>query len=96
MDNGAGRTAQFNDGSERVREPQFHSMQQVEGNYRRTSVLDNLKPTGNGLGTADRQRQLMGINQSAIGQSEGNFDKSLWLRIANPVPRVKNGEANHG
>lgn len=88
MPNGIGRTADFTDGSERVREPQFQPVQTEQ--YRRTSVLDNLLPTGNGLGARDKQRQIMGINHSAIGQSEGNFDKSLWLRNEVPESRYKN------
>lgn len=90
MPNGIGRTADFHDGSERVREPQFQSMQQVRGDYRRISVLDNLLPSGNGMSEADKSRVVMGVNQSAIGQSEGNFDKSLWLRNQAPAARYKN------
>lgn len=77
----AERSQSFYDGSEAVRNPSFRPVQMQP--YRRTSTLDNLFPTGNGMGSQDRQRQMMGIGSSAIGQSPDTFDKSLWLR--NPV-----------
>jgi len=65
-------------------------MQSVNGSYRRTSTLDTLKPSGNGMADADRNRLLMGINRSKVGQSDETFDKSLWLGNTKPVPRYEN------
>lgn len=91
MPNGEGRTAEMVAGAERVREPQFHSMQQQSGagNYQRTSVLDTLQPSGNGFSGMDRQRLLMGVNKSAIGQAQSTFDQSLWLRNERPPSLYK-------
>lgn len=82
MPNGsaAPRSQNFYEGSESVRQPQFKTIQQVPGTYRRTSTLDNLYPTGNGMDDQGRQRQMMGISSSAIGQSSDSFEKSIWLR----------------
>jgi hypothetical protein len=74
----AERSQDFYDGSETSRHPAFRPVR-VEP-YRRTSTLDNLFPTGNGMGEQDKQRALMGIGRSAIGQSGETFDKSLWIR----------------
>lgn len=78
MPGGTARSQDFFAGSENVRHPQFQPVQMLP--YRRTSTLDNLFPTGNGMGTQDKQRQMMGVRTSAIGQSSDTFDKSLWLR----------------
>jgi hypothetical protein len=89
MANGEGRTAAMVDGAERVREPQFRTVQQAPGRYVRTSVLDNLQPSGNGVSALDRQRLLLGVNKSAIGQSDDTFDKGLWLRNERPPSLYK-------
>ena len=81
MSTGDSRNGSFVAGSESVRQPEFSSMQQQHRiGYQRTSLLDNLQPSGNGYGSADRQRLVLGVNNSANGQSSGNFDDSLWLR----------------
>lgn len=76
MANGvADRSQSFYDGSESARAslPTFQT-------YRRTSTLDNLFPTGNGMADQDRERVLMGIPRSPIGQSTNTFNQSIWLR----------------
>lgn len=85
-----GRTAEMVDGAERVREARFRTAQQVVGNYRNTSVLDNLQPSGNGLSAMDRQRALLGVRQSSLGSSSETYDKSLWLRNERPAALYKN------
>ena len=82
MPNGVARSKDFFEASESVRQPSFRPVQLDP--YRRTSTLDNLFPTGNGMGEQDKQRSLMGIQHSAIGQSTDTFDKSLWLRSERP------------
>lgn len=78
MANGeGGRTAEMVDGAERVREPRFSV--QTESKYRRTTVLDNLMPTGNGISALDQQRRLMGGRGSGSGSSKDTFEKRLWL-----------------
>jgi hypothetical protein len=74
----ADRSQSFYNGSEAVRNPAFRPVQMQP--FQRTSTLDSLMPTGNGMGDQDKQRQMMGIGTSAIGQSQDTFDKSLWLR----------------
>lgn len=80
MSNGSGRNSEMVEGAIRVREPQFRTQQQGAGSYRRTSILDNLTPTGNGMSGLDKQRVTMGITRSSIGLSENTFEKGLWLR----------------
>lgn len=77
MPNGQGRTAQMIEGAERVRQPRFSV--QTASKYTRTSVLDNLRPTGNGVGAQDQQRRLMGGRGSGVGSSQDTFEKRLWL-----------------
>lgn len=85
MENGMGRSAIMQQGAEAVREPQFHTMRLAEDSqYHKTSVLDNLQPSGNGRSALDRQRLLMGVNQSAIGQADSTFESHLWLRNERP------------
>lgn len=80
MPNGVARSQDFFEGSERSRMPEFHTMQQGAGGaYRRTSTLDNLLPSGNGLAEPDKQRALIGVKHSPVGQSDETFDRSLWL-----------------
>lgn len=78
----AERSQDFYDGSEASRHPSFRPVQ-VEP-YRRTSTLDNLFPTGNGMGEMDKQRALLGVPRSPIGQSESTYNTSLWLRNERP------------
>lgn len=87
----SGRTAHFMDSAEKVRMPEFRSMQQVVGNYRRTSLFDNLLPTPNGMGSSDYSRFKLGINKSAIGESTSTFERGLWLRTERPPPLYENG-----
>jgi hypothetical protein len=46
-------------------------------------------PSGNGVSALDRQRLLLGVNKSAIGQSDGTFESSLWLRNERPPSLYK-------
>lgn len=80
----AGRSMEFNDSAAKVRSPQFRTLQNSVGNYRRTSILDNLMPSRVGLGTQDYERAKLGIGRSSSGQSESTFDKGLWLRAERP------------
>ena len=80
----AGRSEQFNDAATKVRSPQFRTLQNTVGNYRRTSILDNLMPSRNALGTQDYERAKLGVPRSSSGQSESTFDKGLWLRAERP------------
>lgn len=84
------RSEEFEDGAERVRSPQFESVQQ-QGirNYQQTSVLDNLRPNQNGMGSQDLQRRMMGINQSPTGTSQSTFDQRLWIRNREPTLRAE-------
>lgn len=93
MNGEGGRTAQMVDGAESVREPEFRTMQQVGLGYRKTSVLDNLQPSGNGMSGLDRQRQMFGIK--SLGQDENTADRGMWLR--NPSnPSLYNTNLNFG
>lgn len=75
------RTEDFADGAERVRNPQFQSVQQqANRNFLAISVLDNVMPNQNGMGSQDLQRRLVGSQNSATGRSESTFDRQLWLR----------------
>lgn len=77
MNGVADRSQDFYDGSEGSRQPSFRPVRLAP--YRRTSTLDNLLPSGNGMAEPDKQRSIMGINRSTIGQSNDTFDKSLWI-----------------
>lgn len=84
------RQENFSDGYERVREPRFESIQQQGNrNFQATSVLDNIMPNQNGIGTSDLQRRMMGIQSSAIGSAESTFDKRLWISHREPSNRAK-------
>lgn len=78
----AERSQDFYDGSEASRSPSFRPIQTEP--YRRTSTLDNLFPTGNGMGEQDKQRALMGVRHAPIGQSDSTYQSSLWLRNEQP------------
>lgn len=75
MNGVADRSQDFYNGSESARAslPAFST-------YKRTSTLDNLFPTGNGMADQDRERLLMGVPHSPIGQSTNTFNQSIWLR----------------
>lgn len=89
------RSAEFSDGAERVRTPQFESVQQQHNrNYLATSVLDQVMPTQNGLGAQDLQRRIVGGQGSASGQAQSTFDKRLWLRTPEPAARSRRIEGN--
>lgn len=75
---GEGRMQTFGAGAEAVRSPQPRSV--ALRPYRRTSVLDSLQPSQNGMGSVDHQREMYGVKGSASGESEETFDKSLWIR----------------
>jgi hypothetical protein len=79
-----GRVMQFNDAAIKVRSPQFRALQNSVGNYRRTSILDNLLPSRNALGSNDWERAKLGVPRSSSGQSDSTFDKGLWLRSERP------------
>jgi hypothetical protein len=86
MQNGIGRSAVMQQGAEAVREPQFHTMQlAANSQYRKTSVLDSLLPSGNGRSALDRQRLIYGVDHSAIGQADSTFESHLYLRPERPV-----------
>lgn len=80
----AGRSTEFSNAATRVRSPQFRTLQNSVGNYRRTSILDNLMPSRNALGSQDYERAKLGVPRSSSGQSESTFDKGLWLRSERP------------
>jgi hypothetical protein len=84
----AGRSQEFQEAATRVRQPQFRTLQNAVGGglrtYRRTSLLDNLQPSRNALGSMDWERAKLGVPKSPIGQSDSTFDKSLWLRAERP------------
>jgi hypothetical protein len=82
MNGVADRSQDFFEGSESVRKPSFKPVR-IQS-YRRTSTLDNLYPTGNGMAQRDTQRVMLGIPRSSIGQSDETFDKSLWLPRDHP------------
>lgn len=84
------RTEDFNDGFDKVRTPQFESIQQQSNrNYAATSVLDNIIPNQNGMGASDLQRRLVGSQGSPVGRAESTFDKQLWLRHPEPSNKAK-------
>lgn len=83
------RTEEFNGGSESSRSPQFQSVQQQSNRlYTARSVLDNIIPNQNGMGSADLQRHLVGSQDSPSGRSEATFDRQLWLRHREPSVRA--------
>lgn len=76
------RSEDFVDGAERVRQPQFQSVQQQHNrNFQAMSVLDtpSVIPNQNGMGTGDLQRRMIGFRDSATGRSESTYDKQIWL-----------------
>lgn len=84
------RSAEFEDGFAQVREPKFQTVQaQHNANYRATSVLDNVIPNQNGLGSSDLQRRLVGSQGAATGRSQETFDRQLWLRHPEPSNRAR-------
>jgi hypothetical protein len=84
------RTDEFIDGTDRARMPQFESVQQqANRNYQPRSVLDNVIPNQNGMGTQDLQRRMVGSQNSSVGRSESTFDRQLWLRHPEPSNRAK-------
>lgn len=85
MLNGVGRSfAELQSSATAVRAPHFQTAQHPLAKYQRMSVLDNLFPSGNGRSAGDRQRLLMGIEKSTIGQADSTFDQRLWLRSERP------------
>lgn len=83
------RTEDFNSGFDSVRSPQFESIQQqANRNFVNTSVLDNIMPNPNGMGSADFQRVLVGRKQSTIGTADSTFDRSLWITHQEPRNRA--------
>ena len=86
------RSEDFADGAARVRAPQFESVQQqANRNFAALSVLDNVMPNQNGMGTQDLQRRLVGSQGQATGRSQETFDKQLWLRHPEPTARSREG-----
>jgi hypothetical protein len=76
------RSEDFADGAERVRQPQFKSVQQQHNaNFRAMSVLDTPYsiPNQNGMGTSDLQRRMIGFRDAATGRSDSTYDKQIWL-----------------
>jgi hypothetical protein len=93
-----GRSAEFASGNESARQPQFQSVQQQSNrNFQALSVLDNVIPNQNGMGSNDLQRRLVGSQGSPVGRSSSTFDKQLWLRHPEPTNRAKTTEGKiHG
>lgn len=99
MNGAAGRTAEMVGGAENAREPSFQTMQQQHAamgfGYRKTSILDNLQPSGNGMSGLDKQRQMYGIK--SLGQDQETADKGLWLKgTSNPNPALYNSNMSFG
>lgn len=69
-----GRSSDFEDGAERVRQPV-----RVQ-NFRPMSNLEEVLPTGNGMSSTDRERLLYGAHDSGIGRSDSDRDKHLYLQ----------------
>lgn len=84
------RSEEFSDGADKVRSPQFESVQQQSNrNFQAISVLDNVIPNANGMGQMDLQRRMYGSKGSAIGRSETTFDRQLWLHHPEPDVSVQ-------
>lgn len=84
------RSDEFADGAERVRQPQFRSIQQQHNaNFRAMSVLDtpSVIPNQNGMGVGDLERRKIGFRDSATGRSESTYDKQIWLSHPDTTPR---------
>lgn len=84
------RSEDFADGAERVRQPQFSSVQQQHNrNFQPMSVLDtpSVIPNQNGMGAGDLQRRMIGFKDSATGRSESTYDKQIWLSHPDSAPR---------
>lgn len=94
------RSEDFADGAERVRQPQFTSVQQQHNrNFQAMSVLDtpSVRPNQNGLGVADLQRRMIGFKDSATGRSESTYDQQIWLSHPDTTPRNEaRNRANDG
>ena len=87
------RTEEFSGGAEEVRSPQFRSVQQqANRHFTATSVLDNVIPNQNGMGTADLERRMVGSENSLVGRSKETFDRQLWLRHQQPTGRIQHLE----
>jgi hypothetical protein len=85
------RSEEFAEGYESVRRPQFQSVQQQSNrHFTPMSVLDNIIPNQNGMGTQDLQRRMVGSTGGAVGRSQATFDRQLWLR--HPEPTARNFE----
>lgn len=88
------RSEEFASGAEEVRQPQFKSVQQMHNDHARaTSVLTvpGHLPNQNGMGTADRQRRLMGFRESASGMADSTYDQRLWMDRPTDAERNQNG-----
>jgi hypothetical protein len=89
------RSEDFADGAERVRQPQFQSVQtQHNANFRAMSVLDTpyAIPNQNGMGQQDLQRRMIGFRDAATGRSEGTYDQQIWLSHPDTSPRARKKE----
>jgi hypothetical protein len=84
------RSEEFSEGTERARQPQFQSVQQqANRNFQALSVLDNVIPNQNGMGSTDLQRRMVGSQGSVSGRSQTTFDRQLWLKHPEPANRTK-------
>lgn len=84
------RSEEFGEGFAKVREPQFKSVQQQSNrNFQATSVLDNVMPNQNGMGSQDLERRMVGSQGPTVGRSQETFDKQLWLRHPDTAYRQK-------
>lgn len=96
----ASRSEEMVGGYDSARNPQFESVQQqANRNFHALSVLDNIIPNPNGLGSPDYQRRLYGSRSSASGRSQATFDRQLWLHHPEPnvsVTQRQREEASNG
>lgn len=68
------RTQEFSGGTSDARGVNIHG-------FKPTSVLDNIMPTGLGVGAADKTRLLPGGGRLASfnGSAQSTWDKKTWL-----------------
>lgn len=91
------RSEDFADGAERVRQPQFTSIQQQHNaNFKAMSILDTpyIIPNQNGMGASDLQRKMIGFQGGATGRSDETYDKQIWLNHRENTTRTRKQDDN--
>lgn len=86
------RTEEFSNGAERVRSPQFETVQsQHNRNFQPASVLDTpyAIPNQNGMGQQDLQRRMIGFRDAASGRAQSTYDQQIWLKHPDTSPRTR-------